>query len=375
MKNYLSSEETLFRNRDAFEIDHIPEVFNFREAQLKELFYAIQPATYGGRPFNMVLRGISGTGKTTTVKRIFTEIEETTKNIVPVYINCQADRSKFSVFTKISQKLFGYQVPPKGIPINHVIHAIGKYLSEKNVVLLVCFDDANYLLPSKTLNDVLYILLRFHDEHPMARVGVILPMSNLDVNLVKSLDPCVISVLQPNEIFFPPYMEEELREILLERIKVGLYPGVITPIVYDVLIEQTMISGDIRVGLDLLKRSVMAAERAGRKQVTEEDIISSFDAANLVHMHLSVRALGDDERQLYGHMAHMYLESDNPMTTGTVFESSRQYMTMSKTKLSTAIRKFSDMRLIEFSSATGDGKAREIALRYDPEKVVEVCEG
>lgn len=375
MKNYLTSEETLFRNRDAFEIDHIPEVFNFRDAQLKELSYAVQPAMHGARPLNMVLRGISGTGKTTTVKRIFSEVEENTKNIVPVYINCQADRSKFSVLTKICQKLVGYQVPPKGIPINHVIEAIGKHLSEKNVVLLVCFDDANYLLPGKTLNDLLYILLRLHDEHPMARVGVILPMSNLDVDLVKSLDSCVISVLRPNEMYFPPYMQNELREILLERIKVGLYPGVIMPVVYDVLIEQTMISGDIRVGLDLLKRSVLAAERAGRRQVTEEDIISSFDAANLVHMHLSVRALGDDERQLFGHMARMYLESDTLLTTGAVFESSREYMSMSTAKLSTMLRKFSDMRLIEFSSATGQGKAREIALRYDPEKVVQECEG
>ncbi len=69
MKNYTSLEESLFRNRDAFEIDFVPEIFNFREAQMKDIVYAIQPGMQGNRPINLVLRGLPGTGKTTAVRQ------------------------------------------------------------------------------------------------------------------------------------------------------------------------------------------------------------------------------------------------------------------------------------------------------------------
>jgi len=69
MKNYTSLEESLFRNRDAFEIDFVPEIFNFREAQMKDIDYAIQPGMQGNRPINLVLRGLPGTGKTTAVRQ------------------------------------------------------------------------------------------------------------------------------------------------------------------------------------------------------------------------------------------------------------------------------------------------------------------
>jgi len=65
MKKYLYSDETLFRNRDLFEIDYIPEEFNYRESQLKDIAFALQPGLHGSRPLNMALRGLPGTGKTT----------------------------------------------------------------------------------------------------------------------------------------------------------------------------------------------------------------------------------------------------------------------------------------------------------------------
>ena len=42
----------------------------------------------------------------------------------------------------------------------------GEHLSEKKEVLIVCFDDANYLLSGDRLNTLVYLLLRLHDEHP-----------------------------------------------------------------------------------------------------------------------------------------------------------------------------------------------------------------
>jgi hypothetical protein len=84
-----------------FEIDHIPDQFEYREPQLRELAFSLAPGLQGSRPLNTILRGLPGTGKTTSVHRIFAEVEETTRRLVPVYVNCQNERTRFSVFSRI----------------------------------------------------------------------------------------------------------------------------------------------------------------------------------------------------------------------------------------------------------------------------------
>ena len=129
---YLMADQTLFRDRDVFEIDHIPDQFEYREAQLRELAFSLGPGLHGSRPLNTILRGLPGTGKTTSVHRIFSEIDETTKRLVPVYVNCQNERSRFSVFAKIHLKLFGHLPPPTGISFGKILHDICKGMIERN---------------------------------------------------------------------------------------------------------------------------------------------------------------------------------------------------------------------------------------------------
>ncbi len=101
VKQFLLSDQTLFRDVDVFEIGYVPELFNYRETQLADLAHHIYPALRGGRALNAICRGLPGTGKTTSVLRIFAELEETTKKVLPVYVNCQTDRTKYMVFSRI----------------------------------------------------------------------------------------------------------------------------------------------------------------------------------------------------------------------------------------------------------------------------------
>jgi len=42
---YLMSDQTLFRDRDVLEIDHIPAQFEYREAQLRDLAFSMSPGS------------------------------------------------------------------------------------------------------------------------------------------------------------------------------------------------------------------------------------------------------------------------------------------------------------------------------------------
>ncbi len=210
-KNLLMWDETLFRDPEVFEIDHVPEQFDHREAQLRELAFQVRPGLRGARPLNTICRGLPGTGKTTSIKKIFAEIEETTKKLVPVYINCQIDNTKFAIFSQIYKKLSGHLPPASGTSFKQVFDAIGRILQKEEQVLVVALDDANYLLYENEINRVLYALLRSHEAYPGTRIGVITIISDMNVDLRTEVDSRVASVFQPTEIYFPPYGVEEVR--------------------------------------------------------------------------------------------------------------------------------------------------------------------
>ncbi len=42
-KQFLHSDQTLFRDIDVFEIDYVPEIFNHRDTRIEELASQIRP--------------------------------------------------------------------------------------------------------------------------------------------------------------------------------------------------------------------------------------------------------------------------------------------------------------------------------------------
>ena len=131
LKEMLMSDQTLFKDRDAFEADYLPDDFRYRDTQLKEMAYAVRPALFGARPTNLILRGLPGTGKTTSVRHIFNEVRETTQRILPVYVNCQNDHTRFMVYTRIYESIFGHLPPTSGISFRRVMNEIGYALMDR----------------------------------------------------------------------------------------------------------------------------------------------------------------------------------------------------------------------------------------------------
>lgn len=374
--NLSISDHTIFRDSDVLESGHIPEEFNYRDAQMKDLAFSLRPSLHGARPINAVLRGIPGTGKTTSVKHIFAEVEETTKRILPVYVNCQNNKTLFAVLSRIHNQMFGHAPPPLGCPGGQILDRIGKYLMDEKVVLVVCLDDANYLQPGKLLNNILYNILRLYETYPGTRSGVMVTVSNMDTNFSLELDPCVMSVFLPMEIYFAPYSRDEIHSILQDRVRQALYPGALSDEILDLIVDKTMSCGDLRVGLDLIRRASASADREGLMAVSSQHVESAFSYSQNIHLETTMKTLTNDEQRLLTHIAHLTLEEpDMPLTTGSLYESAQMKMQLSYTLFHQRIKKFDEMQLINVTmkSRGGIGKTSEIMLRYDPKKVMEVC--
>jgi cell division control protein 6 len=372
-KDLLMWDETLFRDPEVFEIDYVPEQFNYRDDQMKEIAFQIRPALRGGRPLNTVCRGLPGTGKTTCVKKLFEEITTTTKKVLPIYINCQIDNTKFAIFSQIYRKLTGHLPPPSGTSFKTIFDAIARMIMKDEIVLLICLDDANYLLYENEINNVLYPLLRSYESFEGTRIGVILILSDMAVDLSRSIDARVSSVLCPTDIYFPPYSEEEVHTIISERVMQGFYPGVISADMVNLVVTQTLKGGDLRVGIDLLKRAALNAERKAKRAIERDDICGAYLMSQYLHLSFSLKSLKSEEREIIKKLAELANDKKD-MNAGDVYKTIRESTEISYTRFYEMVKKFDLMRLIdlEYRSGTGEkGRTRVISLRYDPVKVIE----
>ena len=238
-------------------------------------------------------------------------------------------------------------------------------------MLLVCLDDANYLLYEKEINKVLYTLLRSHEANEGVRIGIITVISDMSVDLMQEVDQRVSSIFRPSEIYFPPYDETEISNILNERIMQGLYPGVLSNNMLELVVEQTMKSGDLRVGIDLLKRSALNAEMDARKEVGKDDICRAYMVSKYIHLSHTVKTLSEEEKKLLKAVAEMSL-AEKEMTAGSVFEEIKKVADTGYTRYYEIIKKFDSMRLINLNYREGKGRTRVITLRYDPARIIAI---
>ncbi|HNX40014.1 MAG TPA: ORC1-type DNA replication protein [Methanothrix sp.] len=358
-------EETIFRDRDMFELDHLPEHFLHRESQMNSLKFCIRPALQGGRPVNALCLGPPGTGKTTALLKLFAEIEAHSSQVVPVHVNCQMDSTRYSVFYQIYKKLFDHAPPSSGISFKRIFEKVAEATVEQDRVLVVALDDINYLFHEKEIDHVLYSLLRAHETCPGARMGVIGVMSELSLNYV--LDPRVVSVFQPEEVLFPLYSRAEIADILGRRAQMGYYPGVMSEAVLDAVVDGAEKAGDLRVGIDLLKRAGLAAEKRASRAISPEDVAASMDRSRLVHLSFAIKSLKEDE------MVVLRLAAENPsQRSGEIYARFQEETGAGYTRFHEILNKLDSVRLInsDFTGAGERGRSRIISVRYDPDEIL-----
>jgi archaeal cell division control protein 6 len=362
-------DETLFRDPDVFEIDYIPDQFNYRENQMRELSFLLKPGIKGGRPLNAVIKGTPGTGKTTSVRKIFSDIDEMESKMVPIQINCQIENTRFSILSEIYKKLAGHTPSAAGNSFKRVYESIAQAMIEQDRVVVVGLDDANYLLVENELNNILYLLLRSHEAYPGTRIGVVVVISDMEVDLSRDIDSRVRSVFAPTEIYFPPYAEIEVYNILRERVLQGLYPGVLSDEMLKLIASHTMASGDLRVGIDMLKRATMNAEMAAEREIGREHIKAAYKISKYIHLQFSIKSLSKEEKDVIRLIARES-DSETQLTTGDLFEQYKTELNMGYTTFYQIIQKLDSLRLLNLQYKEGRGRTRLLNLRYDPDKIL-----
>mgnify|MGYP000734207449 FL=1 len=364
----LSWDESVFRDEHVFEIDYVPETFRHRESQMESLKYALRPAVRGSRPLNVIARGPPGTGKTTAVQKLYAELGSQT-DVRVARVNCQVDSTRYAVFSRLFESVFEYEPPASGISFKKLFGQITEKLVDEEEVLAVALDDINYLFYEGEASDTLYSLLRAHEAHSGAKIGVVVVSSDLDLDVIEELDGRVQSVFRPEEVYFPKYDEPEIVDILDERVERGFHEGVVDAPILDRVAELTADQGgDLRVGIDLLRRAGLNAEMRASKQIEREDVEAAFEKSKHVHLSRHLKGLSDSEQALLAVIADHEGE-----LAGDVYETFAEETDLGYTRYSEIIKKLDQLGLIEtsYTSVDGRGRSRELSLQYEPEAITD----
>jgi len=357
----LGWDETLFKDYEVFDEDYLPEEYLHRESQLLRLITNLKPAVRNARPINCLCLGPPGTGKTTAVKLVFKDLVEF-ENVLPVYINCQIVNSRQQVFMKIFKAVHGYEPPSYGIPFAKLYYSTLKGLDDR--VLIVALDDLNFLLGDEVANDIIYSLLKAHEEVEGVKIGIIGIAT--DVKLTAKFDERVSSVFHPDEIYFPLYGIEEIRDILASRAKYGFYPGVLSDEALEKIVQLCYNYADLRFGIYLMKLAGLQAEREASRKIEVKHVEAVYEGSRKVFLRKSIQALCDEERALL-----KLIYSNDELTTGELYRKFKELTGIGYTKYYEMLSKLESIRLIDTRFEQRGGRTRVVVKRYEPQLVLE----
>jgi cell division control protein 6 len=283
-------------------------------------------------------------------------------------VNCQVDSTRYAVFSRIFEGIFEYEPPASGISFKSLFEQVADHLVAEEEVLVVCLDDVNYLFYEDEASDALYSLLRAHETHSGAKVGVVLVSSDLDLDAVEALDGRVQSVFRPEEVYFPAYDAPEIVDILEERVERGFRRDVLGPTALDRVAELAAETGDLRVGIDLLRRAGLNAELRGSTTVETEDVEDAYEKSKHVHLSRRLGELSASERALVRTIA-----AHDGERAGAVYEAFHEHTDLGYTRYSELVNKLERVGLIEtaYTAVEGRGRSRELALAYDADAVLD----
>jgi cell division control protein 6 len=365
IKDILLYDETLIKNDRVFDPEYTPERFGFRDSQLQQITYNLRRGIMGGNPVSSLVLGPCGTGKTTSVKLVFDEVEQSSDKIVPVYINCQFNSTPFQAFAQIFRMVVGHLPPETGVPLARIQNEIMKKLQRENKCLIVALDDIDHLFIDKYANDILYDILRAHEKYPGVRTGVIGILSENEFRFV--LATKVHTVFHPSEVFFDPYTRSQIHDILRDRVLHGLVESVLPDELLSYITGLTLDAGDLRVGIELVYRSALEAEAEGCRKITQEHVDRAHAAeAKTIHLKRILQGLSPAEKALLKILAENQGEMLSKQLC-TFFEDRTGHKLK---KYNAVVGKLEALRLVDAPYVKKVGRSRRVILRYDENDII-----
>ncbi len=365
--------EPIFENKEVLRPSYTPHKLPHREEQINNMATILVTALRGDTPSNILIYGKTGTGKTASAKFVSEELETTSQKYeVPCeveYINCEVTDTQYRVLAQLANKFINKnrdvideriddleqlrsraredtseladsdydsleslddaiddleaekgefeEVPMTGWPTDRVYSSFFDAVDYHERVVVIMLDEIDKLV-EKSGDDTLYNLSRMNSELENSRVSI-MGISN-DLKFTDFLDPRVKSSLGEEEIVFPPYDANQLRDILQARADVAFKGDALTDDVIPLCAAfAAQEHGDARRALDLLRTAGELAERDQIDDVEEDHVRQAQEKIELDRVVEVVRTLPTQSKIVLFAIILLEKNGVHNINTGEVF--------------------------------------------------------
>ena len=369
----LLSGEPIFENKEVLRPSYTPHELPHRNDQINRMATILVSALRGETPSNILIYGKTGTGKTASAKFVSQELESTSQKYdVPCeveYINCEVTDTQYRVLAQLANTFIQKnqrviadrldrcrdlrsaasddetaladatfdsltdlddrineletdaaemeEVPMTGWPTDRVYSTFFEAVDYHERVVVIMLDEIDKLV-EKSGDDTLYNLSRMNSELEKSRISI-MGISN-DLKFTDFLDPRVKSSLGEEEIVFPPYDANQLRDILQHRADISFKKDALTDDVIPLCAAfAAQEHGDARRALDLLRTAGELAERSQAEIVAEKHVRQAQDKIELDRVVEVVRTLPTQSKIVLFAVILLEKNGVHNINTGEVF--------------------------------------------------------
>ncbi|MCX8177237.1 MAG: ORC1-type DNA replication protein [Candidatus Bathyarchaeota archaeon] len=264
---------SVFKDESKLDISYVPRRLPHREKELRILFEFFSFLLRD--PLRMTQKvlivGDVGTGKTALAQKFGEDITRLRGvNIKYVHVNCRQYRG--SLFLLLSNVLSAFHpsFPKRGLSAEELLNILLQVMDEQNVYTILTLDEFESLI-DKEGSEAVYKLTRLQESRigKPHRISLICILKNLE--FLNTLDASTRSSLQSNIVYLERYTQDQLVDILNDRVQIAFNPNTVPDDTVNLIAELAHSEGgNARFAIELLWRAGKYADAEGMRVVTPD---------------------------------------------------------------------------------------------------------
>ena len=377
---YVQKRKQLIKNKKVLQTTYVPEQLPHRKEQIDKIVSIISIALAGEKPSNIIVYGMTGTGKTAVLNYIGKELRKAdpaTEKCYFLYINCEVVDTTYGILYNIASQFIEdiKNIPFTGWSFDKLYEELYTEMERLNKVFVIVLDEVDHMITKKG-DTILYYLAKINEHLSNSKVSLIGISNNM--KFLELLEPKVRNRINGESLIFPTYSKDQLKDILEERAKDVFDEGVLDEYVIEMCAAiAAKNEGDARMAIDLLRTAADIAERNGDDKVTEAHVKSAKDSITLNVIEEAIKTLSTQSKCVLLAVIKNDENNNKTMITGDIYNTYKEivdilgFSPLTQRRIGDLISELDMMGFINASikSFGRAGRTKEITLEISKEAV------